>query len=93
MLSHNSYFDDQVQSVAFARHGRKESVGVIAPGSYHFGTEAAERMSIISGEANVQRDGSEHSTVYAAGSAFEVAANSGFTISCSEPCAYRCEYL
>ena len=93
MLSHNSYFEDQVQSVAFTRHGRKASVGVVAPGSFNFGTEAAERMSIISGECQVQRDGSDLVVTYAAGTNFEVASNSGFTISCDDAVAYCCEYL
>ena len=29
MLKHNSYFDGGVQSVAFERHGRRATVGVI----------------------------------------------------------------
>lgn len=93
MLTHNSYFEDQVQSIGFARHGRKASVGVIVPGTFHFGTEAAERMVITSGECRAQRDGQEETVTYAAGTAFEVAANSGFTISCGEPVSYLCEYL
>ena len=93
MLSHNSYFEDQVQSIAFERHGRKISSGVIAAGSYHFGTEAAERMTITSGECQVQRDGTDDIVSYTVGTAFEVAANSGFTISCDAACAYICEYL
>lgn len=93
MLSHNTYFDDQVQSIAFERHGRKTSVGVIVPGSYHFGTDAPERMSIISGECTVKRDDSENSISYPAGTYFEVKGSSGFTIECSEVVAYQCEYL
>jgi uncharacterized protein YaiE (UPF0345 family) len=93
MLTHNRYFDDQVQSIAYVRHGRKASVGVIAAGSYHFGTAAAERMSVLSGECRVTRDGSACEIVYPTGSAFEVAAASGFTIACDEPVAYLCEYL
>lgn len=93
MLTHNTYFDGKVQSVAFERHGRKSSVGVIAPGLYHFGTDAAERMTVVSGECLVQRDGSDAVVLYPAGTAFEVAASSGFTITCEQPCAYCCEYL
>lgn len=93
MLEHNSYFEGNVQSIGFERHGRKASVGALAPGAYHFGTEAAERMTITSGEATVKRDGRDESQVYAAGTAFEVAANSGFDISCTEACSYMCEYL
>ena len=40
MLQHNSYFDGQVQSVAFERQGQKQSVGVIEPGTHEFGTGA-----------------------------------------------------
>ncbi len=50
MLKHNSYFDGSVQSIGFERHGRRMTVGVIAPGEYHFGTDAPERMSVTSGE-------------------------------------------
>ena len=39
-LSHNRYFDDQVQSIGFERNGRRATVGVIAPGTFHFGTQA-----------------------------------------------------
>ena len=56
-LKHNSYFDGNVQSVGFERNGRRATVGVIAPGSYHFGTEAPERMTVISGELAVKPDG------------------------------------
>ncbi|NRA38621.1 MAG: pyrimidine/purine nucleoside phosphorylase [Planctomycetes bacterium] len=93
MLQHNAYFENNVQSVAFERHGRKASVGAIIPGSYHFGTDAAERMSIVSGECHVQRDGSDDVIPYAAGTSFEVTANSGFTVSCTDALAYLCEYL
>lgn len=93
MLNANSYFEGNVQSIAGERNGRKESVGMIAPGSYHFGTEAAERMSVISGEFQIKKDGSDTWVTYPAGTAFEVGANSGFDISCSDTSAYRCEYL
>lgn len=49
MLKHNSYFDGKV-SVRHDCHGRRATVGVIAAGEFHFGTEAAERMSIVAGE-------------------------------------------
>ena len=93
MLTHNTYFDAKVQSVAFESHGRKASVGVIAPGSYHFGTDAPERMNIVSGKCTVNIDGSEETKSYSAGALFEVGEKSGFTITCTDPVAYHCEYL
>ena len=81
-----------MQSLGYERHSRKQSVGVIQPGSYHFGTEAAERMTIVNGEAQVVVDGSDASTTYAAGTAFEIAGVLA-TISCQQPCVYWCELI
>ena len=92
-LQHNSYFDGQVQSVGYERNGRRATVGVIAPGEYHFGTEAAERMPVLSGELSVRRDGAGAFTIYPAGSAFEVPSKSGFDVRATDPSAYLCEFL
>jgi len=91
-LKHNSYFDGQVQSIGFERHGRRATVGVIAPGEYHFGTDAPERMTVVSGELSVRPDGGAW-TAYAAGTAFEVAGRSGFDVRAAQPSAYLCEFL
>ena len=93
MLKHNTYFDGQVQSIGFTRHGLAATVGVIAPGTCHFGTVAAERMSVLSGDlrARVQGGDWQH---YPAGTRFEVAANSGFDVQAvGGPAAYLCEFL
>ena len=92
-LKHNTYFDGQVQSVGYERNGRKATVGVIAPGEYHFGTDAPERMTVLSGELSVRRDGAGAFTTYPAGSAFEVAGKSGFDVRAADPSAYLCEFL
>lgn len=93
MLTHNTYFDGAVQSVGFERNGRKATVGVIAPGEFHFGTNAPERMSIVSGQVFVRLDGTEDWRVYPAGTAFEVASKSGFDVRAETPAAYLCEFL
>src|SRR5579863_8958819 len=69
MLKHNSYFDGNVQSIGFERHGRRMTAGVIAPGEYHFGTDAPERMSVVSGELDA-KIGDVWRT-YPAGTSFE----------------------
>lgn len=92
LLKHNSYFEGRVQSVGFERHGRRATVGVIAPGEFHFGTEAPERMTIVSGELAVRPDGGGWTT-YAAGTAFEIPGRSGFDVRAAQPCAYLCEFL
>lgn len=93
MLEHNTYFDGKVQSVGFERNGRKATVGVIDSGEHHFGTQAPERMTVISGilRANVAGAGWQQ---YPAGTAFEVGANSGFDVApVGGPAAYLCEFL
>ncbi|HLK89965.1 MAG TPA: pyrimidine/purine nucleoside phosphorylase [Polyangia bacterium] len=92
-LKHNTYFDGNVQSVAFERNGRRATVGVIAPGSYHFGTEAPERMTVVSGALSVKPDGSDTWSLYPAGTAFEIAGRSGFDVRAETPAAYLCEFL
>lgn len=93
MLKHNVYFDGKVQSVGFERNGRKATVGVIAPGQYHFGTEAPERMTVTSGELRANIAGRGWIT-YPAGSAFEVPGKSGFDVEAvGGPAAYLCEFL
>ncbi len=94
MLKHNTYFEGRVQSLGFERNGLKASVGVIAPGEYHFGTGAAERMTVISGLLAVKLDGASEWHRYAMGTSFEVPANSGFDVQAiGGPAAYLCEFL
>ena len=92
MLNHNEYFEGAVQSVGFERNGRRSSVGVMDKGSFHFGTESAERMTVVSGELWIQgtNDQWRH---YPAGTSFEAAANGGFDVRADAPAAYLCEYL
>ena len=77
----NVYFDGKVvsHSILFA-DGSKKTLGLIYPGSYHFGTDAAERMEITDGACSVTLDGSAASLTYSAGTHFDVPAKSGFTI-------------
>lgn len=93
MLSHNTYFEGKVQSVGFERNGRKATVGVIEPGEYHFGTDAPERMSVVSGQLSVKLDGTAEWRTYPTGTAFEVAGKSGFDVRADAPAAYLCEFL
>mmetsp|Transcript_14901 Transcript_14901/g.34597 ORF Transcript_14901/g.34597 Transcript_14901/m.34597 type:complete len:105 (+) Transcript_14901:77-391(+) len=92
-IKHNSYFDAKVQSLASERNGRKFSVGIIAAGEYHFGTDAAERMTVISGMLTAKLDGTNEWINYPAGTNFEIPAKSGFDVKASTDTAYQCEYL
>ena len=90
---HNSYFEGGIQSVASERLGRKFSVGIIAKGTYHLGTAAAERMTVISGLLIVKVDDTTEWVTFPAGTNFEVKANSGFDVKANDDSAYQCEYI
>ena len=91
----NVYFDGGVVShtIHFA-DGSKKTLGLIRPGTYHFGTAAAERMEIVAGACAVVLDGTTESVNYTGPSVFEVGADSGFTITVAEGrCEYICSFL
>jgi uncharacterized protein YaiE (UPF0345 family) len=91
MLKHNAYFDGNVQSIGFERLGRRMTAGVIAPGEFHFATDAAERMTVVSGELEAKVGDSWR--VYPSGTTFEVPGKSGFDVRAGGPVAYLCEFL
>jgi uncharacterized protein YaiE (UPF0345 family) len=93
VLKHNTYFDGRVQSVGFERNGLRATVGVIAPGEYHFNTAAAERMTVTSGLLLAKLPGGDWQS-FPAGTYFEVPANSGFDVKATGgAAAYLCEFL
>ena len=91
----NVYFDGKVVShTILFEDGAKKTLGLIYPGQYHFGTDAAERMEITDGSCEVVLDGTTESASYAAGTAFDVPAKSGFSITvASGICQYVCSFL
>ncbi len=91
----NVYFDGKVVShTVLLPGGAKKTLGLIYPGSYHFGTGAPERMEIVAGACRVQLDGSAETKDYAAGTSFDVPGKSGFTIEVkSGLCEYICSFL
>jgi uncharacterized protein YaiE (UPF0345 family) len=93
MLQHNSYFEGKVQSVGYERNGRRATVGVVDAGEYHFGTDAPERMTVLSGELSARLPGEAAFRAFPAGTAFEVPGKSGFDVKAAAPAAYLCEFL
>ncbi len=91
----NIYFEGKVvsHSVLFP-DGTKKTLGLIYPGKFHFGTNQAERMEIVSGHCSVKLDGQTEIATHDAGQVFEVPAKSGFDIEVkSGICEYICSYL
>jgi uncharacterized protein YaiE (UPF0345 family) len=91
----NVYFDGNVIShTILLPEGEKKTLGLIRPGSFHFNTDAPERMEIVDGSCRVTVDGRTETAAYAAGSQFEVPGKSGFQIEVhSGLCQYICSFL
>ncbi len=91
----NVYFDGKVVShTVLFPDDTKKTLGLIYPGTYHFGTGAPERMEIVAGSCQVQLDGDAATTDYAAGRSFDVPGQSGFTITVAAGlCEYICSFL
>jgi uncharacterized protein YaiE (UPF0345 family) len=91
----NVYFDGRVVShTVLMPDGTKKTLGLIYPGTYHFGTGAPERMEITAGSCRVTLDGQTATQGYAAGGSFDVPGKSGFTIEVPGGlCEYICSFL
>jgi len=88
----NVYFDGQVSSrtLCFA-DGSKKTLGFMLPGEYTFNTAAAEMMEILAGELEVLLPESQWQVIQA-GQAFDVPANSAFTMKVKIPTDYCCSF-
>ena len=91
----NIYFDGKVVShtIRFADDSTK-TLGLIYPGKFHFGTDAAERMEIVAGDCQVKLDGHDQIQNITAGESFDVPAKSGFDIEVKTGiCEYICTFI
>ena len=91
----NVYFDGKVTShTILLPGGEKKTLGLIYAGKFHLGTGKAERMEITAGACRVKIDGSRKTHDYAAGTHFDIPANSGFDIEVADGiCEYVCSFL
>ena len=92
MINVNEYFDGQVKSLGYATAEGKSTVGVIAPGTYEFGTSQHEIMHILEGDLKVLLPNADNWEIFANGSKFEVPANASFKVEATAPTAYLCQY-
>jgi uncharacterized protein YaiE (UPF0345 family) len=89
----NVYFDGLcVSHTLILANGEKKTVGVILPSKLVFNTAAAEIMEIVAGVCHVTLANETQATTYTAGSRFDVAANSSFTIETTETLHYVCHF-
>jgi hypothetical protein len=91
----NVYFGGNVVSYTIVLpDGSRKTLGLIRPGSFHFNTDAPERMEIIDGACRVAIDGSTETRAFTAASEFTVPGKSGFRIDVeSGLCQYICSFL
>jgi purine/pyrimidine-nucleoside phosphorylase len=91
----NIYFNGSVVSHAIILpDGSKKTLGLIYAGSYHFNTQAPEKMEIVSGHCTVTLDGAGKAQSYGPGEAFNVPGKSGFTVEVAKDiCEYICSFL
>tara|TARA_B110000503_G_scaffold143204_1_gene243211 strand:- start:112 stop:393 length:282 start_codon:yes stop_codon:yes gene_type:complete len=92
MLSVNSYFDNNVKSIAFQGKTLNTTVGVMDIGEFTFGTSQYEVMTIIDGELEVKLPGTQSWNTFTNGDQFEVEANSSFEVKVLRQTAYHCTY-
>jgi len=90
----NVYYDGKVSSrtVLFA-DGSKKTLGLLLPGEYEFGTEAAEIMEMLAGDVEVLLPGETEWQSISAGESFNVPANSKFGIKVHTVADYSCSYI
>jgi len=93
MVQVNEYFNGKVKSLTVTIPGGKQTVGVMEPGEYEFGTGAKEVMRVMAGSLTVKLPGKSEWLDFPAGNKFEVPANSKFQLKVSVDTAYLCEYF
>ena len=89
----NVYYDGKVTSrTVNLSDGTIQSLGIMLPGVYAFGTNEAEIMEIMSGELDVKLPGEEWKTLNSP-ETFNVPANSSFDLKIKTVTDYCCSYL
>jgi uncharacterized protein YaiE (UPF0345 family) len=90
----NIYFDGAVTSrtVLFS-DGTKKTLGIMLPGTYNFGTDAAEDMEILSGHLRVKLPDSNEWMEITTPTTFHVSAKSSFDLEVLTVTDYCCSYL
>jgi purine/pyrimidine-nucleoside phosphorylase len=92
MFKVNEYFNGNVKSLAFENNAGKNTVGVMAPGEYEFGTSTLEIMKVVSGEMVIQLPGTSDWSTFKAGESFTIEKDKKFKVKINEPSAYLCYY-
>lgn len=89
----NVYFDGKVTSrTIHTADGMRKTLGVMLPGDYEFGAEAAEEMDISSGDLDVLLPDSDGWQRITGPEVFHVPANASFKLKVHSITNYCCSY-
>lgn len=90
----NIYFEGKVTSrTIIFPDGSRKTLGIMLPGEYEFGTDAAEKMEIQSGSLSVLLPGAKDWREVAGSQSFDVPARSKFKLVVRTVVDYCCSYL
>jgi len=89
----NIYYEGKVTSRSIVlADGSVQSLGIMMPGEYTFGTKEAEIMEMMSGELEIRLPGEEWKTL-STPETFNVPANSSFDLKIKTVTDYCCSYI
>ena len=89
----NIYYDGKVTSRTITlENGTIQSLGIMLPGEYTFGTNEAEIMEILSGELEIKLPNEQWKTLNTP-ETFNVPANSSFDLKIKTVTDYCCSYI
>ena len=89
----NIYYDGKVTSRTITlENGDTQSLGIMLPGEYTFGTNEAEIMEILSGELDIKLPNEDWKTLNTP-ETFNVPANSSFDLKIKTVTDYCCSYI
>ena len=90
----NVYFDGGVTSrTILFPDGSKKTLGIMQPGEYEFGTDAAEVMEILAGDLQVLLPGETQWRRVQGGETFDVPTKSRFGLKVATVTDYCCSFL
>lgn len=90
----NIYYDGKVTSrTIILEDGSKQSLGIMLPGEYTFGTNEAEIMEMMSGDLEIRLPGEELFRQLNTPETFNVPANSSFDLKIKSVTDYCCSYI
>jgi len=90
----NIYYDGKVTSRSIVlADGSVQSLGIMLPGEYTFGTEKAEIMEMMSGELEIRLPGESEFKTLSTPETFHVPANSSFDLKIKTVTDYCCSYI